>query len=314
MHLSRVDLNLLVVFDTIVAEGSITRASERLNLSQPAVSHALARLRQLVGDPLFQRHGRDMMPTPLARRMAEPIRRSLHELAVTLAATGGFDPARATRRFVIGIRDVREGVILPSLMGRIARDAPGVDIAVVRAGRRDLGAALAAGTLDLAIDVPLPLPAEIRRLTIGDERLAVVARRGHPRIDAKLDLAAYLAEQHVAVSQRRRGQTAEDFELGRRDLGRRVRLRCQNYFAACQVVAETDLLLTMPERHAGLLNRRFGNQILAFPLDVAPYDVCLYWHARADADPANGWLRDQVLAAAGLPSRISALAAGGGPP
>lgn len=300
MHLSRVDLNLLVVFDTIYAEGSITRASERLNLSQPAVSHALARLRQLIGDPLFLRHGRDMAPTPVARRMAEPVRRSLRELEATLAATGGFEPARAVRRFTIGIRDVREGIILPGLMGRIARDAPGIDIAVIRAGRRDLGAALAAGTLDLAVDVPLPLPTEIRRQTIGSESLAVIARRRHPRVGKDLDLAAYLAEQHVAVSQRRRGQTAEDFELGRLDFGRRVRLRCQSYFAACQVVAETDLILTMPERHAVLLNRRFGNQVLGFPVDVQPYDVCLYWHVRADADPANAWLRSQVLAAAGV--------------
>ncbi|QCI66581.1 LysR family transcriptional regulator [Phreatobacter stygius] len=297
MHLSRVDLNLFVVFDTIYAEGGITRASQRLNLSQPAISHALGRLRQMFDDPLFTRHGHVMTPTPLARRMIEPIRQSLQQLELTLNKVDRFDPAGATKRFTIGIRDVLESVVLPNFMRGIARDAPHIDISIVRAERRELESELSAGTLDVAIDILLPLADEIRRRRVSAEGLAVVARRQHRHVRPGLDLDSYLAQEHIVVSARRRGQTAEDFELGRHNLGRRVRLRCQNYFAACHVVSETDLILTMPERYAGIINAQFKNQLLPFPLEVSVVDIYLYWHANADADPANAWLRQQLLAA-----------------
>jgi DNA-binding transcriptional LysR family regulator len=126
------------------------------------------------------------------------------------------------------------------------------------------------GGVDLVLDILLPLPDEIRRQRLGTERLAVAVRRNHPRVARTLDLATYLKLEHIQVSQRRRGLSAEDFELSRQDLRRRVRLRCQDYFAACRVVHDTDLALTMPERYA---------------------------RAGADDDPANRWLRDRVFRA-----------------
>lgn len=294
MHRSRIDLNLFVVFDTIYAEGGITRAGRRLNLSQPAISHALGRLRQMFDDPLFIRHGHLMTPTPLARRMIEPIRQSLHGLEATLNKADRFDPANAVKRFTVGMRDVVESVVLPGLMRGIARRAPRIDISIVRAERRELERELAAGTLDAAIDILLPLPDEIRRQRLGEERLTVVARRGHPHVRASLDLDTYLAQEHILVSSRRRGLSAEDFELGRHNLRRRVRLRCQSYLAACRVVSETDLVLTMPRRYASLLSAQFGNRLLPFPLKVPAFDTYIYWHANADRDPANEWLRKEL--------------------
>ena len=147
----------------------------------------------------------------------------------------------------------------------------------------------------MALDVLLPLPEEICRQRIGVEWLIVVARRRHPKVRASLDLETYLAQEHIAVSSRRRGLSAEDFELGRHNLRRRIRLRCQNYFAACRVVSETDLILTMPARYARILNTQFGNRLLPFPLKVPAFDSYLYWHANAEADPANAWLRQQLL-------------------
>jgi len=295
MHLSSVDLNLFVVFDTIYAEGGITRASRRLNLSQPAVSHALGRLRDMFDDPLFTRHGHAMMPTPLARRMIEPIRQSLQGLEVTLSKVDRFDPGSATKRFVVGMRDALESAVLAALMRNIAKAAPRIDISVVRTERRDIERELSAGTLDVALDVMLPLPEEIRRQHLGVEWLTIVARRRHPKIRGRPTLDAYLGQEHIAVSSRRRGLSAEDFELGRHNLRRRVRLRCQNYFAACQAVRETDLILTMPQGHARILNAHFGNQLLPFPLKVPAFDSYLYWHANAEADPANAWLRQQLV-------------------
>jgi DNA-binding transcriptional LysR family regulator len=297
MHLSKVDLNLFVVFDTIYAEGGITRASQRLNLSQPAISHALGRLRKMFDDPLFTRRGHVMTPTPLARRMIEPVRQSLQQLEVTLSKVDRFDPAAAAKRFTVGMRDVLESVVLPGLMGHIAGIAPRVDISIVRVERRELERELSAGTLDAAIDIPLPLPEDIKRQRLGEEWLTVVARRRHPKVRAGLDLDTYLAQQHIAVSSRRRGMTAEDFELSRHNLRRRVRLRCQHYVAACHVASATDLILTMPERYARTINAQFGNQLLPFPLEVPVFDTYLYWHASADGDPANAWLRQQLLSA-----------------
>jgi DNA-binding transcriptional LysR family regulator len=295
MHLSRIDLNLFVVFDTIYAEGGITRASRRLNLSQPAISHALGRLREMFDDPLFTRRGRAMTPTPLARQVIEPIRQSLRRLEVTLTKVDGFDPASSTRRFTVGMRDGLESAVLPPLMRNIARTAPQIEISVVRAERRELESELLAGTLDAAIDILLPLPPAIRRHRLSAESLTVVARRRHPRVRVGLDLDTYLAQEHIAVSSRRRGLTVEDFELGRHNLRRRVRLRCQHYFAACRVVSATDLILTMPERHARIINAHFRNRLLPFPLQVPVFDAHLYWHANMDGDPASAWLREQLL-------------------
>jgi len=297
MHLSSVDLNLFVVFDTVFAEGGITRASKRLNLSQPAVSHALGRLRDVFEDPLFVRHGRAMAPTPLARQMIEPVRQALKGLEVTLRKTNRFDPSSAAKRFIVGMREALEPAVLAGLMRAISKKAPRVDISTVRTERRDIERELSAGTLDVALDVLLPLPEEIRRQRLAVEWLTVVARRRHPRVHRRLTLDAYLAEEHIAVSSRRRGLSAEDFELGRHNLRRRVRLRCQNYFAACRVVSETDLVLTMPRGYARILNGYFANQLWPFPLKVPAFASYLYWHASADSDPANAWLRHELCLA-----------------
>jgi DNA-binding transcriptional LysR family regulator len=155
--------------------------------------------------------------------------------------------------------------------------------------------------------VLLPLPEEIRRERLGVEWMTVVARRRHPHVRARLDLDSYLAQEHILVSSRRRGLSAEDFELARHNLRRRVRLRCQNFFAACRTVSETDLLLTMPRRYASLLNAQFGNRLLPFPLEAPAYDTYVYWHANAAGDPANAWLRQQLIGAwrSGAPSARS---------
>jgi DNA-binding transcriptional LysR family regulator len=295
MHLSRIDLNLFVVFDAIYTEGGITRAGQRLNLSQPAISHALGRLRGMFDDPLFTRHGHAMAPTPMARQLIGPIRESLRGLEATLTRVDRFDPATATKRFMIGMRDVLESGVLTPLMREITRLAPGIDVSAVHADRRELEAELASGTLDAAVDVLLALSDDVRRQRISRERSIVVARRGHPAVRRGLDLKTYLAQEHIAVSARRRGLTAEDFELSRHNLSRRIRLRCQHYFAACRVVSQTDLLLTMSDRYARSINRQFGNQILPFPLAVPPGEIYVYWHANADADPASQWLRRQLL-------------------
>jgi DNA-binding transcriptional LysR family regulator len=297
MHISKVDLNLFIVFEAIYAEGSITRASLKMNLTQPAISHALNRLRQLFDDPLFERQGHVMVPTPLARSIIDPVRQSLRGFEVTLNGVERFDAGSSERVFSLALRDVLEASVLPPLMARVARDAPLAGLSTLQVGRRELESELAAGTLDAAIDILLPLSNDIRRALLAADQTVVLVRRDHPLAQGKLDLDAYLKLEHIQTSSRRRGPGLEDFELSRMGLQRRIRLRCQHYFAACRVVSQTNLALTMPERLARVVNQQFGNQILAFPLQMPSLDIYLYWHANVDADPASLWLRAHINAA-----------------
>jgi DNA-binding transcriptional LysR family regulator len=294
MHLSRVDLNLFVVFDAIYAEGSITRASQRLNLTQPAVSHALSRLRQVLADPLFVRHGRKMVATPLAHQAIAPVRQALGHFEAALDRASRFEPALAANHFTIGLRNHLEPEILPKLLLAITREAPRISLQSVRGERRELERELAAGRLDAAVDVLLPLSQDVSRRRLASERLAVVSRMNHPKIAEALDLSTYLSQDHIQVSERRQGSSVEDFELSRLGMHRNVRLRCQHYRAACQIVSETDLLLTLPERYAHHMSPLFGIRIWLFPIDIPGFASYLYWHRNADADPANIWLRDML--------------------
>jgi DNA-binding transcriptional LysR family regulator len=296
-NLSRVDLNLLVVLEAIVAEGGVSRAAERLNLTQPAVSHALARLRELFDDPLFVRQGRNLAPTALTKRLVEPLRRSLQSLEVLIEKSPVFDPAESETAFTVATRDPLEVLILPRLMRRLAREAPKVDLRCVQVRRRSVEAGLADGSLDLVIDVALPLSERIHRQRVASDRFVVVARKAHPRIRPGFSLATYLAQHHVMVTSRRRGPGAEDIELGQHGQRRHVRLRCRNYLAAFRVVAESDLVLTMPARYAALLEARLPVRALKMPLKIPTLDLYLYWHDRVHDDPANRWLRTRLVEA-----------------
>lgn len=290
-NIRTLDLNLLVVLDAIHGEGGVTHAAEKLNLTQPAISHALARLRLLFDDPLFVRQGRTLAPTPLTRGLIAPLRRSLAELALLVGEAGAFDPRRSEARFTVAMRDPTELVALPPAIARLARTAPRVDLRSVQVARRNLEAALAAGTVDLAIDVPLPLSEKVRRERVAADPLVVVVRKSHPAIRRGFGLDAYLAQQHVMVTSRRKGPGFEDLALAEQGLHRRIRLRCRNYVAAFRVVGATDLVLTMPKRYAGVLNRGFGNRILPLPFATPTLDLYLYWHEAVDKHPANLWLR-----------------------
>jgi DNA-binding transcriptional LysR family regulator len=297
MHISRVDLNLFIVFEAIYAEGSVTRASLKLNLTQPAISHALGRLRLMFDDPLFVRQGHLMVSTPLARSIIEPVRHSLRGFEVTLNKLNRFDPASTEKEFTLALRDVLESTVLPPLMVALEQDAPHARVAAVQVDRRELESELQAGTLDCAIDVLLPLGSDVRHARILVDRTLVVARRGHPRLQGGITLEQYLQEEHVLASSRRKGPGIEDFELSRLGMQRKIRLRCQHYFAACRVVSQTDLILTMPERYARVANQQFDNQLLPLPLEMPAWDVYLYWHANVEDDPANKWLRERLTAA-----------------
>lgn len=290
-NIVRIDLNLFLVFDAIRREGSISRAARHLNLTQPAVSHALGRLRQRLDDPLFVRRGNRMVPTARARALAEPVAEALAGLQQCLAQEQEFDPARARRTVVLGLRDGLEAVALPPLISHLAREAPGIALQSVRVRRRDLSQELATGDVDLALDALVPVSDDVERLPLVDVPLAVVMRRGHP-LNGKMTRRDYVSARHVLVSSRRRGPGLEDLGLAQLGYRRLLALRCQHYQAALEVVAHSDLLLTIPELLARRLAPATRFAIAPMPLPLPPLGLYLYWHRDQTRDPAHQWLRN----------------------
>ena len=295
-NISRIDLNLFVVFDAIYTEASITRASEALALSQPAVSHALARLRTLLDDPLFVRSGHSMQPTPVARELIGPVRRAIGEIDGSLRQLSAFDPGTSQREFTIGMRSIVESTAIPDLMQQISGSAPGVQVSAVHHSRTDFQSDLTSGALAAVVDVLLPLTHDIHNLRLTGGAMVVVARKDHPVVQGSISLQTYLAQEHVLASSRKTGPGIEDMELSRLGYQRRIKLRCQHYWTACKVVSTSDLLFTMPERYARASNGPLGNQLIPFPIEISAHDIFLYWHASAEHDPANRWLRDNIIA------------------
>lgn len=292
--INRIDLNLFAVFDAIVREGSISAAARRLNLSQPAVSHALARLRSQLDDPLFVRRGRQMVATPRAQQLISPVRDALSTLGRCLTSAPAFEPALARRSFVLGLRDGLEACLLPPLIAHLQQAAPGVTLQSLTIARRDTQRELAAGRIDLAVDVLLPGAVELHQQRLLEDGLTVLLRRAHPLAQQRLTLNRYLAAQHVLVSSRRRGPALEDAGLAELGKQRQIALRCQHYQSALEVVASSDLLLTLPTLLAGrLADQRF--LALSLPLPAPPMALYLYWHPDRDDDEAHGWLRQLLL-------------------
>ncbi|MBJ6138243.1 LysR family transcriptional regulator [Marinobacter litoralis] len=291
MALNRLDLNLLHVFDTIYREGSLTRAAKALHLTQPAVSHSLARLREHFDDPLFTRQGNQMVPTPLARRFLESMRPGLNQVQSAVNQFHAFDPASQRKTYALGLRDVLESTFLPELMNRLA-PYPDMEISSQRVARREMESQLAAGKLDFAIDVLLPVSNQTSHELLRQDRLVVLARKKHPVAEKGLTMASYLEAKHVLVSSRSEGPGLEDFALSRQGAQRDIRLRCQHYYAACRVVEASDLLLTMPETYARIIAERAEVEVMAPPGEMPSIDVHLYWHKAYEQEPALVWFQE----------------------
>ncbi len=297
VHIERIDLNLMVMLQAVYVEGSITKAAQRLNVTQPAVSHALRRLRDVLGDPLFVRHGSTITPTPFTRNLMGPVVSALATLQLAISGSEHFDPASMGRRFTIGIRDSLEVIAAPVLMERLIAQSPQSQVNCIRIDHGHLADELATGTLDCAVELPLNLDAAIHRQRLDTrDRMVVLARPGHPALaKGRLTLATYLKQDHIAVSSRRTGETFEDAALNRAGHQRNVRMRVQRHVVAVNLVAQTDMLLTMPEQYEPVVNAVARNRLHAFPMAMPPVDYYLYWHRSVDGNPANLWIRQQIV-------------------
>lgn len=292
----KVDLNLFVVFEAIYCEGNITKAGSALNLSQPAVSHSLSKLRDHFDDPLFVRQGNEMRPTAVANNVVADVREALHQLQVCLAQSRQFEPSVSRKNFNISLHGALEASYLPPLMQRIKKEAPLINLqSSRRVNRSDLENKLASGDIDLAIDTLLPVSDNISHCKLGQSELVVVARKEHPDIGSTLDLDMYLAQDHVLVSSRSTGPSIEDFELGRLGLQREIGLRCQHAFSACRVIMDNNMLFTLTKTTAMMYAQLLNLAVYPLPVDLPDIDVHLYWHTNMDLEPANKWLRNKII-------------------
>ena len=292
MNVRDVDLNLLRVFDAVLREGGVTAAAAILELTQPAVSNALARLRKLFGDALFVRTPSGMEPTPFARELAEPVRQALALLEAALAHGPGFDPASATRAFRFYMSDVGQIEFLPPLVERVQREAPGVRLEAVALDVDDIGAALAAGGLDLAIGFLLGLGPPVRRRALFRDPYACLMRADHPI--RTLTRKKFLEASHALVTYRGGHRVIEEaFE--RAGLARKIALRVPHFTVVPMVLERTDLILTLPARVARVFEQRGAFKALPPPIAIPPAEVAVHWHERFEADPGNRWLRERVI-------------------
>ena len=292
MNLSKVDLNLFIVFDAIYTEANLTRAGQIVGITQPAVSNALSRLRETFNDPLFVRTAQGMVPTPMAQNIIGPVRNALQLLRVSVQESRIFNPLQANKTFRISMTDLTEAVILPPLFQRLRRQAPAVQIESFLAKRRETTKELAAGRIDFAVDAPLNTDPQVRHVKLLEDRYVCAMRKGHPLAKDKISLDDYLSLTHIHISSRRSGLGLVDLALGKMGIQRKIALRSQHYLMASQVMQQTDMAMTVPESFA----HRHGLHAVDLPVnDVPAQETHLYWHESTDQDPANRWMREQLI-------------------
>lgn len=299
MNYGRFDLNLLVVFDAVAQTGSVTAAAARLTLSQPAISHALNRLRDMVGDPLFVRSRNTLVPTPRAEAMIEPVR-SLVEAARSVVLVGAFDPGTSERAFRVGSSDFTMLLIVPALVRLLRAQAPRSTLDLVPVGPQIL-ASLESGELDCSFWGITPPGAPYLSRTLFRERFIGLVGEQHPLADkakqGTLTLNDYLAYPHAMARFRNPGQSPIDTALAQIGRSRTVGYASPNFASNVDALLGTDLVMSIPSRLASVFADR---KLIPFelPVKVPSFPYSLIWHRRTDADPGCNWLREMAVKAA----------------
>lgn len=293
MNILTFDLNLLRVLDVLLRERNVSRAAERLALSQPAVSNALNRLRDLLDDPLLVRVGRTMQPTPRALELEAPIRAALRQIEESLGEGSRFEPARSRQRFRIALTDYAEMLLMPRLLARLAEQAPGVRIDVQHLSPRLPAEALEKGEIDLALGRFETLPPRFAGVRWMSETLQLVARRDHPQLRAGLDLETFLRLRHLWVHG---GQTRGMVEqwLGEHGLAREIVYTTPNYLQAAHIAAGGDLVAVLPTRLARYFAGLLPLQLFDLPFALGPFHLQIVSLDLRRRDQALQWLVEQI--------------------
>lgn len=293
----QLDLNLLKVFESIYQEQNMSRAAEVLHITPSAVSHALKRLREYLGDPLFQRSNNRMLPTPACQRMAPQVIDNLTRLRQILQHWREFQPLHSSHHFRLGIHYAIEPSILPKLAKKLSELAPNTTFSSVKVDRENLTRELGAGHIDMAFDVGLPIKPPVLHKKLIDGEFCVLMRKSHP-LENNLTQKAYFEAKHIGVSNRPSGDAAEDIMFQQQGLSRHISIRCQNYYAAKAMLIESDFILTVPHMLGKELLadcNQSGDLIeVSMPVQLTNIETHLYWHQNTQDDEALSWFREIV--------------------
>jgi len=294
MNLAALDLNLLVALDALLLEANVSRAAMRIGLSQPAASHALQRLREVLGDPLLVRTGARMELTPRAQGLRGPLAQALDQVR-GLFIPDGFDALSSERRFRLMMPDLAVELLVPPLMEKVTKAAPNVTIDVVPWRGPAIFTAEFARTIDLVISIGDAFRGFHRQLLYTD-RDALAVRRGHP-VGTKLSRRdALLKARHVAVIIRGQSEDLIDSWLRAKGIERRIALVVPGYIEALHVTARTDLVAFVPRRLIGALSKQLSLITVTPPLDPGIDEQFMFYPTRAQFDPGSIWLRNLMLA------------------
>jgi DNA-binding transcriptional LysR family regulator len=293
MNLATLDLNLLVALEALLEEGSVSRAADRISLSQPAMSHALKRLRTLLGDPLLVRVGAQMQLTARGVALRNPLKDTLTRVRDLLAGNK-FDALESTREFRMFVADNASDLVLPPLLKRLQEEAPNVRIRVHPGGTSTLDPFELTRTVDVAIACVPNLFKGFYQQRLLTDRDACALRRGHPVAKRGLGLEEFLGAKYVAVIGREFTEDPVDTWLRQEDYVRNVTLSVPHYLQALHVVSQSDLIAVIPERLIRAYAAALSLDVVAVPLDVGTFDEYLLHPARSHTDPGNVWLRGIV--------------------
>jgi DNA-binding transcriptional LysR family regulator len=295
MDLNDIDLNLLVLFQRLMAERRVSKVAEGLGLTQPAVSNSLAKLRRLFNDELFLRTPSGMVPTPFAEQLAQPVGQALALIHGGLNQQQRFDPASERRAMTIGMTDIGEIVFLPSLVQRLSREAPGITLSTVRNAAVNLRDDMESGKVDLAIGLLPQLKAGFFQRRLFRQRYVCLFRNGHALDRRRLTLADFQAAEHLVVVAAGTGHGQVDERIRRAGITRVVRLTVPHFVGVGHILQSTDLVATVTERLAQQLAEPFGLTYRAHPVALPEIGINAFWHAKAHRSPANQWLRRVVF-------------------
>lgn len=294
-QLQLADLNLLRVFVVISELQNLTAAGERLGLTQPAISHALRRLRNHLDDPLFVRTPSGMAPTDAARKLGVPLNQAFGIISQALQQLARFEPSTAGRVFRLSMSDMAQSRFLPPLLGRLAEVAPGIRLEVSTVPVHDLGAAMRNGAIDLALGFIPDLGAGCISQTLFWDEFVCMVRSGHPlrkRAPTQHELAQL---QYVVAESSSTGHRVAMRQLEASRFSPSVAARLPHFIVASQIVQQTDLAMLFPRSIAECLNRGRAFRIFPLPFALPRFEVQVHWHERFSADPGLVWLRAQVL-------------------
>lgn len=295
MELSRIDLNLLLVFHHLLILKRVSAVAALLSMSQPAVSSALGRLRTTLGDDLFLRTQRGMEPTPYALQLAEPVATALDVLQQALIVRAAFDPETSTRNFTIAMTDVGEMYFLPVLIGALSQYAPNVTLQIVSVTSSSLKEEMSTGQIDLALGLLPQLQAGFFQQALFRQKYICLMRKMHPLADKKkLDVDAFIAAEHVRIMATGTGHGRVDIALEKQKIHRRVRLTVPHYVALGDVLKCSDLIATVPQRFAERILKPFDLATQALPINIDESSIHQFWHGRLHRDPGHQWLRKCV--------------------